>query len=126
MIAHVVGHHLQNLLGISATLKERRARVNNAEYNAFRVKLELQADRCAGVWAFNANNSRSILEGGDVASAKVQPPRLATKHCSVEPGVKSRLKALPTLAAPSGKKWFETGLKTGSVKACDAFSAKNL
>ena len=66
VVAHEVGHHVQNLLGISAKMDQMRSRVSKTEYNAMSVRLELQADCFAGLWAHNAQNSRQILENGDV------------------------------------------------------------
>ena len=64
VIAHEVGHHVQNLLGISAKVQEARSRASKAEANALSVRLELQADCFAGVWAHHANNARQLLEQG--------------------------------------------------------------
>ncbi|KAI5935466.1 putative ATP-dependent RNA helicase DDX4 [Manis javanica] len=69
VIAHEVGHHVQNLLGISAQVDRARGRVSKVEYNHLSVKLELQADCLAGVWANRAQSARQILEQGDVESA---------------------------------------------------------
>jgi predicted metalloprotease len=69
VIAHEVGHHVQNLLGISGKMDDMRARVSQAQYNALSVRLELQADCFAGVWAHHAQNARQILEQGDVEEA---------------------------------------------------------
>ena len=69
VIAHEVGHHVQNLLGISAKMDQMRGRVSQAEFNGMSVRLELQADCFAGVWANHAQRARSILEQGDVEEA---------------------------------------------------------
>jgi predicted metalloprotease len=69
VIAHEVGHHVQNLLGITTKMDERRGRVSPTEYNALSVRLELQADCFAGVWAHHAQNAGQILENGDVEEA---------------------------------------------------------
>ena len=69
VIAHEVGHHVQNLLGISGKMEQMRGRVSKVEYNALSVRLELQADCFAGVWAHNAQSARQILEQGDVEEA---------------------------------------------------------
>ncbi|MEO6319997.1 MAG: neutral zinc metallopeptidase, partial [Polaromonas sp.] len=69
VIAHEVGHHVQNLLGISGKMDQMRGRVSKAEYNVLSVKLELQADCFAGVWANHAQSARQILEQGDVEEA---------------------------------------------------------
>lgn len=69
VIAHEVGHHVQNLLGISDQLHRARGRVSDAEYNQMSVRLELQADYLAGVWAHHAQRTKNILEKGDVEEA---------------------------------------------------------
>lgn len=69
VIAHEVGHHVQNLMGISAQVQQQRRRLSEAEYNKLSVKLELQADFLAGVWANRANKMQKILEPGDLESA---------------------------------------------------------
>ena len=69
VIAHEVGHHVQNLLGISAKMEQMRAKVSPVQYNALSVRLELQADCFAGVWAHHAQNARQILENGDIEAA---------------------------------------------------------
>src|SRR5690606_36176610 len=65
VIAHEVGHHVQNLLGISEKVDQQRGRVSQAQYNQLSVRLELQADCLAGVWANHAQSARQILENGD-------------------------------------------------------------
>lgn len=69
VVAHEVGHHVQNLMGLSRKLQEQRGRISEAEYNKLSVKLELQADFFAGVWANRANKMDNILEPGDLESA---------------------------------------------------------
>jgi len=69
VIAHEVGHHVQHLLGISDKVDAARRNMSEKQANAMSVRLELQADCFAGVWAFHANEARSILEQGDVEDA---------------------------------------------------------
>ncbi len=69
VVAHEVGHHVQNLMGISNKVQSMRGRVSEAEYNQLSVKLELQADFFAGVWANHAQQMRNILEPGDLEAA---------------------------------------------------------
>ena len=71
VIAHEVGHHVQNLLGIAGQVHERRQRVSQAEADALSVRQELQADCLAGVWAHHADRARQILEQGDVEEALI-------------------------------------------------------
>ena len=124
VIAHEVGHHVQNLLGISAKMDQMRGRVSERDYNALSVKLELQADCFAGVWAFHANNQRQILENGDIESAMNAAARIgddalqkaATGHVVPE--------SFTHGTSAQRQQWFNTGITTGSVKACDTFSAR--
>ncbi|WP_439556986.1 KPN_02809 family neutral zinc metallopeptidase [Dyadobacter sp.] len=69
VVAHEVGHHVQNLMGISEQLQQQRGRISEAEYNKLSVKLELQADFLAGVWANHAQEMSNILEPGDLEAA---------------------------------------------------------
>jgi uncharacterized protein len=126
VVAHEVGHHVQNLLGISGKVDAMRSRVSKVEYNALSVKLELQADCFAGVWAFNANNSRQILEGGDIASAMNAAAKIGDDALQRSAGGAVVPESFTHGTSAQRQRWFETGLKTGSVKACDTFSAKSL
>src|SRR5690606_7189624 len=69
VIAHEVGHHVQTLLGISGKVQQLRSQLSEVEANALSVRVELQADCFAGLWANHANRSRQILEAGDVEEA---------------------------------------------------------
>lgn len=69
VIAHEVGHHVQNLLGVSAQMAERRQQLSEQEYNRYSVMTELQADFYAGLWAHYAHRMDTILEEGDIAEA---------------------------------------------------------
>jgi predicted metalloprotease len=69
VVAHEVGHHVQNQLGLSDKVHNARARVSEAEYNALSVRLELQADYLAGVWAHHAQRAKNILDPGDIDEA---------------------------------------------------------
>jgi uncharacterized protein len=115
VIAHEVGHHVQNLLGISGKMDQMRGRVSKIEYNALSVRLELQADCFAGLWAQKAQTSRQILEKGDVEEALQRGSGGAVVPESFTHGTSAQR-----------QRWFDTGFKTGSVKACDTFSARNL
>lgn len=125
VIAHEVGHHVQNLLGISAKMDDMRGRVSQAQYNALSVRLELQADCFAGVWAHHAQNARQILEQGDVeeamnAAAKIGDDALQGGGGAVVP------ESFTHGTSAQRQRWFANGLKTGAVKACDTFSARTL
>ena len=86
MIAHEVGHHVQNLLGISDKVHALQSRAGKAEANELSVRLELQADFLAGVWANHAQRMKQILEVGDVESGSPRgAPRSATTVCRWRP-----------------------------------------
>ena len=126
VIAHEVGHHVQNLLGISAKMDQMRGRVSKVEYNALSVRLELQADCFAGVWAHNAQISRQILQQGDVEEAMNAAAKIgddALQRCSGGAVVPD---SFTHGTSAQRQRWFDTGLKTGSVKTCDTFSARNI
>lgn len=123
VIAHEVGHHVQNLLGVSGKIQELRQRSSEVESNRLSVLLELHADCLAGVWAYDADNVRKLLEHGDVeeglrAAAAIGDDRLQQQ---------SRGYVTPDSfthgSSEQRVRWFRTGLETGDVGACDTFSA---
>ncbi len=123
VIAHEVGHHVQNLLGTSGRVHELRQRVSEVEANQLSVRLELQADCYAGVWAHHAERSKSILEAGDVdealgAASAVGDDRLQRR---------SQGRVVPDSfthgSSAQRTRWFRQGLETGSLEACDTFRA---
>ena len=126
VIAHEVGHHVQNLLGISAKVDQQRNRLSRAEYNVLSVKLELQADCFAGVWAYNANKSRQILEGGDIESAMNAAAKIGDDALQRSNGGAVMPESFTHGTSAQRQRWFNTGITSGSVKACDTFSARNL
>ncbi|OGA97562.1 MAG: metalloprotease [Burkholderiales bacterium RIFCSPHIGHO2_12_FULL_61_11] len=126
VIAHEVGHHVQNLLGISDKMEQMRGRVGKVDYNALSVRLELQADCFAGLWAHNAQNTRQILEQGDVEEAMNAAAKIGDDALQRGSGGAVVPETFTHGSSAQRQRWFNTGLKTGSVRACDTFSAKNL
>ncbi|MEO7400227.1 MAG: neutral zinc metallopeptidase [Polaromonas sp.] len=126
VIAHEVGHHVQNLLGISAKMEQMRGRVSKVEYNALSVKLELQADCFAGVWANHAQTARQILEQGDVEEAMTAAAKIGDDALQRSSGGAVVPESFTHGTSAQRQRWFDSGLKTGSIKACDTFSARNL
>ncbi|MEO7549503.1 MAG: neutral zinc metallopeptidase [Ramlibacter sp.] len=125
VIAHEVGHHVQNQLGITQKMEQLRGRTSQVEYNAASVRLELQADCFAGVWAHHAQNARQILEQGDVeeamnAAAKIGDDALQGGRGAVVP------ESFTHGTSAQRQRWFSAGLKGGTVKGCDTFSSRNL
>lgn len=126
VIAHEVGHHVQNLLGISRKMDEMRGRVSQTDYNAMSVRLELQADCFAGVWAHHAQNARQILEQGDVEEAMNAAAKIGDDALQRGGGGAVVPESFTHGTSAQRQRWFASGLKTGSVKACDTFSSRNL
>ena len=126
VVAHEVGHHVQNLLGISAKMDQMRGRVSKAEYNVLSVRLELQADCFAGLWANHAQTSRQILENGDVAAAMNAAAKIGDDALQRAGGGAVVPESFTHGTSAQRQRWFDTGLRTGSVKACDTFNTQNL
>jgi uncharacterized protein len=126
VIAHEVGHHVQNLLGISARMDQMRGRLSKIEYNAMSVKLELQADCFAGIWANKAQSARQILEQGDVEEAMNAAAKIGDDALQRSSGGAVVPESFTHGTSAQRQRWFDTGYKTGSIKACDTFGARNL
>ena len=126
VIAHEVGHHVQNLLGISEKMDQMRSRVSQQEYNALSVRLELQADCLAGVWANHAQNARQILENGDVEEAMNAAAKIGDDALQRSGGGAVVPESFTHGTSAQRQRWFNTGLQGGTVKGCDTFSARPL
>ena len=126
VIAHEVGHHVQNLLGISNKVDQQRGQVSKVEYNALSVRLELQADCFAGVWAHHANNARQLLEQGDVEEAINAAARIGDDALQRGGGGAVVPESFTHGTSAQRQRWFANGLKNGSVQACDTFSTRQL
>jgi len=126
VIAHEVGHHVQHQLGITERVHNLRGRTGAAEQNAMSVRLELQADCFAGVWAHHAQNARQILEQGDVEEAMNAAARIGDDALQRSAGRAVVPESFTHGTSAQRQRWFRTGLQTGSVKSCDTFSARTL
>jgi uncharacterized protein len=126
VIAHEVGHHVQNLLGITQKVEAVRGRGSEAQQNAVSVRLELQADCFAGVWANHAQAARQILEQGDVEEAM----NAATQIGDDTLQRKSQGQVVPESfthgTSAQRVTWFKRGLQTGSMNQCNTFEARQL
>jgi predicted metalloprotease len=123
VIAHEIGHHVQNLLGVSGQVHAMKQRVSQVEGNALSVRLELQADCLAGVWANHADRARSIIEAGDIDEALNAASAIGDDTLQRQ----SRGSVVPETfthgTAQQRQRWFRTGLESGNPDACDTFSA---
>ena len=124
VIAHEVGHHVQNQLGIMGKVQARQQRASERDANALSVRLELQADCLAGIWASLANRERKILEQGDVEEGL---------NAAAMIGDDTLQKRSQGYVVPEGfthgsseqrVRWFRKGLETGDLKQCDTFAGR--
>ncbi|HEU4554337.1 MAG TPA: neutral zinc metallopeptidase [Chitinophaga sp.] len=125
VIAHEVGHHVQNLLGISNKVQAMGARMSETEYNKLSVKLELQADFLAGVWANHAQQMDSILESGDIEEALNAAS--AVGDDKLQQAANGRIVPDAFTHGTSAQRmyWFKKGYETGDIKQGDTFSEVN-
>ncbi len=126
VIAHEVGHHVQNLMGISAKMEQMRSQVSEVKYNALSVRLELQADCLAGVWANHAQASRQILESGDVEEAMNAAAKIGDDALQGAGGGRVVPESFTHGTSAQRQHWFNAGMQSGLVKNCDTFASKNL
>lgn len=126
VIAHEVGHHVQNLLGISEQVHEMRSRISQTDYNQLSVRLELQADCLSGVWANQADKARQILEGGDVAEALNAASMIGDDRLQKQARGYVTPDSFTHGSSEQRVRWFKKGLETGNVNTCDTFGAKSL
>ena len=122
VIAHEVGHHVQNLLGISGKVHEMKQQLGAAEANSLSVRLELQADCLAGVWAIRADRARNILEAGDVEEALNAASAIGDDTLQR----RGRGTVVPETfthgTSAQRQRWFRKGLGSGDPDTCDTFS----
>jgi predicted metalloprotease len=126
VIAHEVGHHVQNLLGITDRVEAARRRVSESEYNRLSVRLELQADFLAGVWARYADRVKHVVEAGDIEEAM----RAASAVGDDRLQRRSRGYVVPDSfthgTSEQRVRWFRRGYETGDVSQGDTFNAREL
>jgi predicted metalloprotease len=126
VIAHEVGHHVQNLLGIAGKVQGAMQRVSKGEANRLSVKMELQADCLAGVWGYHADKSRKLLETGDLeealrAASAIGDDRIMRKtRGTIVPD------AFTHGTSEQRVRWFKRGFETGDLNRCDTFKAEYL
>ena len=126
VIAHEVGHHVQNLLGISGKVDRARERLSEAQANALSVRVELQADCFAGVWANHTNETRRIIQDGDVEGALNAASAIGDDALQKQ----ARGVVVPDSfthgSSAQRVRWFKRGLESGSMNQCNTFDAPSL
>jgi uncharacterized protein len=126
VVAHEVGHHVQNLMGISDKVRSLQSRVSETEANQLSVRLELQADCFAGIWANNAQKSRQILEPGDVEEALTAASSIGDDRLQSQ----SKGYVVPETfthgSSAQRVRWFKQGIQTGDPAQCNTFKTARL
>jgi predicted metalloprotease len=126
VIAHEVGHHVENVLGLLERVQRRQREVGQAEANQLSVRVELMADCLAGVWAYHSNQRWKSLEQGDIEEAMNAAAAIGDDRLQKQ----SQGYAVPDSfthgSSAQRVRWFTTGLKSGQVQACDTFRASRL
>ena len=122
IIAHEVGHHIQTLLGISSQVQAARKNLSTAEGNQLSVRLELQADCLAGVWANHANNTRQLLEVGDLEEGLAAASAIGDDTLQKQSKGYVSPDSFTHGSSAQRVKWFKIGLESGDMANCDTFN----
>ena len=126
VIAHEVGHHVQNLLGIADKVDAQRKRLSEVEYNKLQVRMELQADCLAGIWAHHANRTRNILERGDVEAAMAAATAIGDDRLQQQSRGYVTPESFTHGSSQQRVRWFRRGLDSGQIAQCNTFLAREL
>jgi predicted metalloprotease len=126
VVAHEVGHHVQHLMGITDKVHAMRGQLSEEEYNKLSVKLELQADFLAGVWAYHANEMFNMIEAGDIEEAMNAASAIGDDRLQKQ----ARGYVVPDSfthgTSAQRQRWFNKGFQTGDINQGDTFNAESL
>lgn len=125
VIAHEVGHHIQTITGISADVRKAQSRASQLEQNQLQVKMELQADCYAGIWAYDARRI-NILEPGDIDEGLRAAEAIGDDALQRNAGRPVSPHTFTHGSSEQRMRWFQIGYTTGNVNRCDTFSAQSL
>lgn len=126
VIAHEIGHHVQNLLGTSQEVQSKQGRISKEDYNDLSVRLELQADFFAGVWAHHAHKKRRILEEGDIEEGLNAANAIGDDRLQMEAQGYVIPDSFTHGSSQQRVKWFKKGLMTGDLSQGDTFRTNDL
>jgi predicted metalloprotease len=126
VLAHEVGHHVENQLGILPRVQERQRQVGQAEANQLSVRVELMADCLAGVWAHHSNQRWQSLEQGDIEEAIRAAEAIGDDRLQKQSGGRVVPDSFTHGSSEQRMRWLTTGLKSGTIQACDTFRAARL
>ncbi|WP_028101116.1 KPN_02809 family neutral zinc metallopeptidase [Pseudoduganella violaceinigra] len=126
VVAHEVGHHVQNLMGLSDKVHNAQRNASERQANALSVRLELQADCFAGVWAYHANRARSIIEKGDVEAALNAATAIGDDALQKQAGGQVVPDSFTHGSSAQRVRWFTRGIESGEIAQCNTFEARQL
>jgi predicted metalloprotease len=126
VVAHEVGHHVQTLLGVSDRVQAARSRAGETASNALQVRMELQADCFAGVWAYHANQARQILEPGDTEEALAAAAGVGDDRLQQQARGYVVPESFTHGSSAQRMQWFKRGMQSGDPGQCDTFKAARL
>ena len=126
VIAHEVGHHVQDLLGVTAKMEQARQQLSETEYNKLSVKLELQADFYAGVWAHYEKNMKNVLDEGDIDEALNAANQIGDDRLQQEYQGRVTPDSFTHGTSEQRKYWFRKGFEAGDVSQGNTFAAADL
>ncbi|MEM1438652.1 MAG: neutral zinc metallopeptidase [Pseudomonadota bacterium] len=121
VIAHEVGHHVQTITGISRQVRQAQARATETQKNALQVRMELQADCYAGIWAHYARRDMNLLERGDLQEGLRAAAAVGDDTLQRNAGRRVQPETFTHGSSQQRMEWFQRGVQTGSVNACDTF-----
>ena len=126
VIAHEIGHHVQHLLGVSAKVQQARQQATQTQGNALSVKLELQADCLAGVWAARANEAKQILDNGDIEEALTAASAIGDDRLQQQSRGSVAPDSFTHGSSAQRIRWFKRGIDSGDMNQCNTFKATSL
>jgi uncharacterized protein len=126
VIAHEVGHHVQNLLGIADKVQNMKQRLSERQSNALQVRMELQADCLAGVWAALNQHVKNRMQPGDVEEGLNAASRIGDDMIQRQTQGRVMPEAFTHGSSEQRVRWFRRGMETGQIQQCDTFNAQDL
>ncbi|MEJ8826179.1 neutral zinc metallopeptidase [Variovorax humicola] len=126
VIAHEVGHHVQDELGVTGKVDAMRNRLSETQNNALSVRVELQADCFAGVWARNSQESKQWLDPGDIEAAMNAAQKIGDDALQRSAGRAVVPDSFTHGTSAQRQRWFGAGFQSGKIQSCDTFAARSL
>ena len=126
VIAHEVGHHVQNLMGVTDKVGQARGRLSEAQQNAVSVRVELQADCYAGVWANHSQRGKQWLQQGDIEEAMNAASQIGDDTLQRKSSGTVTPDSFTHGSSAQRVDWFQRGFRSGNVKDCDTFATRQL